>query len=145
MPYDLSRLPADLAHAVTRFDRARASRRGYNPNALALYLERAAEVAAEVADGASVRAAVSRGFNDRLRDSVLAYLEEREAFAAEGDSDVFNVDTLDPVHAAGFDPAKPWIHEGDGFQEAFETEREACAAQRAHRERMALDPMTGEA
>jgi len=60
-----------LAHVVTRYDRKRYGKRGYNPYALGLYLKRSDEVAEQVAKGADLEAAIRSGFNDRLRDHVL--------------------------------------------------------------------------
>jgi hypothetical protein len=60
------------------------------------------------------------------------------------DSDVFHRDMLDDEHAANFPLARPWIHESDDFQETYATEDEACAAQRAYRASVGLNPITGE-
>lgn len=60
-----------LAHAVTRWDRMQAGKRGYNPNALAIYLGRVDDVARNVANGMDLTAAIDREFNDRLRDYLI--------------------------------------------------------------------------
>lgn len=67
----MSGLYTKLAHAVTRWDRMQAQKRGYNPNALAIYLGRVDDVARSVADGMDLTAAIDREFNDRLRDYLI--------------------------------------------------------------------------
>jgi hypothetical protein len=70
-------LLSDLEHAVTAYDRKQANRRGYNPYALAQYLIRASDVAAQVQGKVMPwRAAVATGFSDRLRDHVIRHLEK---------------------------------------------------------------------
>lgn len=73
-------------------------------------------------------------------------------FADGADSSaVFNIETLDEEFRVKFDAAKPWIFEHDApssadchfVQTDFATEEEACAAQRAYREGLGFDPMTG--
>lgn len=64
-------LHAKLAHAVTRWDRRQETKKCYNPNALAIYLGRIADVAESVSKGESVHDAIRREFNDRLRDYLL--------------------------------------------------------------------------
>jgi hypothetical protein len=70
----MSALLTDLTHAVTRYDRAQARGRSYNRNALALYLGRCDEVAAAVARGEPLQAALAAAFSDRLLDRVTIYL-----------------------------------------------------------------------
>jgi hypothetical protein len=65
-----------LVAAATTFDRRASGRRGYNPNALGLYLGRIDEVVAEVAAGKPLREAVVHGFNDRLREALLRAVGE---------------------------------------------------------------------
>jgi hypothetical protein len=62
-----------LESIVTLYDMAQSNRRGYNPYALGIYLERANRVADEVAAGEPLEVCLSRGFNDRL----LAYIMKR--------------------------------------------------------------------
>jgi allophanate hydrolase subunit 1 len=57
-------------------------------------------------------------------------------------SAVFSTDTLDIEHAANFD--KPWLFEAGDNLRFFDTEDEACAAQRAYRAANGFDPLTGE-
>lgn len=63
--------PLSLTQALVRYDRLQSAKRGYNPHALGIYLQRAEEIEAAVARGAELRAEICRGFTDRLRDSVL--------------------------------------------------------------------------
>lgn len=77
----------DLAHAVTRYDRAQARGRSYNRHALGIYLGRCEDVEARVAAGEPLQAALEAEFSDRLLDRVVDYLRERGypvAPAAEG-------------------------------------------------------------
>lgn len=61
-----------LIHAVTTWDRKQAAKKGWhNPNALAIYLGRVEQVAAQIESGADPVAAITGGFNDRLRDHLL--------------------------------------------------------------------------
>lgn len=69
-------LRQDLNHAVTRYDRAQARGRSYNPNALALYLARVDEVVDAYLRGATVQAAIDAAFSDRLLDRVLIALRD---------------------------------------------------------------------
>jgi len=70
-------LKRDLEHAVTRYDRNQQSRsRSYNPNALGLYLNRVDDIIGFVDEGMDWKAAVTRGFTDRLRDFVIRYMEQ---------------------------------------------------------------------
>jgi len=62
-----------LESIVTLYDMGQCNRRGYNPYALGIYLERANRVADEVAAGEPLEICLSRGFNDRL----LAYIMKR--------------------------------------------------------------------
>jgi hypothetical protein len=56
-------------------------------------------------------------------------------------SAVFHRDMLDAEFASAFD--HPWIFETDESVSTFDTEDEACAAQRDYRKRLGCDPMTG--
>lgn len=71
---DNDAIKAALVTAATRYDRAQSTRKGYNVYALAQYLMRLDEVADEVASGRTWREAIEGGFNDRLRDALLAAL-----------------------------------------------------------------------
>jgi hypothetical protein len=62
-----------LESIVTLYDMGQSNRRGYNPYALGIYLERANRVADEVEVGEPLGGCLSRGFNDRL----LAYIMKR--------------------------------------------------------------------
>lgn len=66
----MSILRATLNHAVTRYDRRRAGRKGYNPNALGIYLGRVDEVVRRVTAGADLAATLDDCFNDRLLDVI---------------------------------------------------------------------------
>jgi hypothetical protein len=70
-------LLADLRHAVTRYDRAQARGKRYNPNALGIYLGRCEEVAERVAAGESLQPVLQDAFCDRLLDRVLISLREQ--------------------------------------------------------------------
>lgn len=69
-------LATDLAHAVTRHDRAQAKGKRYNPNALGIYLGRCNEVVERVAEGEDLQTVLEDCFNDRLLDHVVSYLRE---------------------------------------------------------------------
>jgi hypothetical protein len=61
-----------LRHAATRYDRAQAGKKGYNPHALGLYFGRIeGEVMPALAAGVSLEDALTDAFNDRLRDHML--------------------------------------------------------------------------
>ncbi len=60
-----------LVSAVTEFDRKQSTRRGYNPNALGIYLERVFQIESAVDNGQELRSAVIAGFSDRIRDHIL--------------------------------------------------------------------------
>lgn len=62
---------ADLLHirldsAVTQWDARQSKKRGYNPFALGIYLERVESVVKLVRQGMPVPDAIDRNFNDRL-------------------------------------------------------------------------------
>jgi hypothetical protein len=75
-------LHSALVHAVTEFDRkeeARAARskRGYhNIYALAQYLKRVEDIEADIANGATVRAAILAGMSGKLCAHVLKAVGE---------------------------------------------------------------------
>lgn len=61
-------------------------------------------------------------------------------------SSVFHIEMLDEYHAGLLRlqfPQKEWLFETDDALEAFATEDDACAAQRAHRSTNGVDPVTG--
>lgn len=63
--------PLTLTQALVRYDRLQSSKRHHNPYALGIYLQRAEEIEADIARGATPRDAIIAGFSDRLRDYVL--------------------------------------------------------------------------
>lgn len=65
-----------LVNAVTTYDRKQTGKRGFNPYALPQYLERAEEICADVAAGASVKAAICAGFTGPLRTACLRAVGE---------------------------------------------------------------------
>jgi len=69
-------LHARLVNAVTTYDRQQSTKRHWNHYALPQYLARVAEVVADVENGATPRAAIMAGFNDRLRDHCLRAISE---------------------------------------------------------------------
>lgn len=72
-----STLETHLAHAVTRYDRMQDGKKGYNPNALGIYLMRAGFVVEEVTSGITLQEALNENFNDRLRDFVIKYMAKQ--------------------------------------------------------------------
>jgi hypothetical protein len=60
-----------LESIVTLYDMGQCNRRGYNPYALGIYLERANRVADEVEAGKSLEDSLYHGFHDRLLDYIL--------------------------------------------------------------------------
>jgi hypothetical protein len=94
---------------------------------------------------------------DAGREIVAAWLPEAQAVIdratgsapsedatdSERDVEVLAIDGLDAENASQFE--KPWlVSHADGRIDEYDTEDEACAAQRAHRAANGLDPMTGE-
>ena len=65
-----------LVHAATAYDRRRENKPGYNIYALSQYLGRIEEVEADIAAGATVRAALIAAFSDRLLDALLTAVGE---------------------------------------------------------------------
>ena len=59
-------LHSQLNHYLTQWDIKQSTKRGYNPFALGIYLERAEDLATDVAQGATISAAIDVHFNDRL-------------------------------------------------------------------------------
>lgn len=70
-------LETDLCHAVTRYDRMQADKKGYNTNALGIYLLRAGFIVEDVTNGVPLQEALNEGFNDRLRDFVINYMAKQ--------------------------------------------------------------------
>ena len=68
---DARQLERDLTHALTRYDRAQSTRKGYNHYALGIYLGRVDDVLARVAHGKSVADALRANYNDRLLRQLL--------------------------------------------------------------------------
>jgi len=85
MADNLEALRRTLVHAAASFDRAneersKRSKRGhYNPYALAQYLVRIDEALDQIANGATLRAALLDCFNDRLCDHLLKAVGEPSA------------------------------------------------------------------
>lgn len=63
-----------LQHAFTQHDIRNSKRRGYNPYALARYLQIADEIAKEIETGEEPRKACTSRLNDRLLDVALGAL-----------------------------------------------------------------------
>lgn len=65
---------------------------------------------------------------------------------AGDNSSVFPVEMLGDLEKwEALFPGKPWLFDTDEFSvQAFSTEDEACAAQRAYRVERGFDPMTGD-
>ena len=59
-------LQSQLDHYLTQWDIKQSTKRGYNPFALGIYLERAEDLAKDVAQGATISAAIDVHFNDRI-------------------------------------------------------------------------------
>jgi hypothetical protein len=57
---------AQLDHILTQWDIKQSTKRGYNPFALGIYLERAERLAKDVAQGATISDAIDEHFCDRL-------------------------------------------------------------------------------
>ena len=57
---------AQLDHILTQWDIKQSTKRGYNPFALGIYLERAERLAKDVAQGATISDAIDKHFCDRL-------------------------------------------------------------------------------
>lgn len=64
-----------LEQALIRYDLLQSTKRHYNRYGLGIYLIRADEVMTEVKNGASLKDAISNGFNDRLRDYLLKHVD----------------------------------------------------------------------
>ena len=74
-----------LIHAATAYDRRRAGKPGYNHYALPQYFGRIDQVEADIAKGATVRAALLAGFSDRLLDAMLVAVGEPKFTREERD------------------------------------------------------------
>lgn len=59
-------LHSRLAHYLTQWDIKQSAKRGYNPYALGIYLERAERLAMDVASGSTVKDAIDVHFCDRI-------------------------------------------------------------------------------
>lgn len=93
MTTNQEQIRARLIHAVTEYDRRASGRRGYNPNALGIYMERVDEVVADIAKGATPRKALCAGFNDRLLDHCLKAIGEPPFKPNEIDGPLFYAPT----------------------------------------------------
>jgi hypothetical protein len=80
-----------LTHAVTRYDRRREGKRGYNPHALPLYLRAADDTHEDIKKGHSVADAVNNNFNGPLANHIHKMLntggKARESVNGEDDMD----------------------------------------------------------
>jgi len=65
-----------LVHAATAYDRRQAKGTRYNPYALGQYLQRIADVEADIARGAKPRAALIAAFSGRFLDAMLKAVGE---------------------------------------------------------------------
>lgn len=68
-----------LIHALTEYDRKQSTKRFYNPHALGIYFQRVNAVCADIERGATPRAALLAGFNDRLLDVCLRAIGESKS------------------------------------------------------------------
>ena len=59
-------LNAQLDHCLTQWDIRQSTKRGYNPFALGIYLERAEKLAKDVDQGATISDAIDVHFCDRI-------------------------------------------------------------------------------
>jgi len=66
-----------LISAVTAYDARQAKGKYWNPHALPIYFERVDDVMADIAKGATLRAALCAGFSDRLLDHCLKAMGEK--------------------------------------------------------------------
>ena len=55
-----------LEHILTQWDIKQSTKRGYNPNALAIYLKQAERIVESVNQGASISEAIDQHFCDRI-------------------------------------------------------------------------------
>lgn len=60
-----------LSHAITRYDRAQATKRHYNVYALGIYLQRVDDVVDMLNETVTLETALRGQFCDRLRDHML--------------------------------------------------------------------------
>ena len=59
-------LHSQLDHILTQWDIKQSTERGYNPNALFIYLRQAERIAEAVDQGVTISDAIDKHFNDRL-------------------------------------------------------------------------------
>ena len=64
-----------MISAVTQFDARASKKKGYNPHALGIYLQRIDEVCADIERGADIRRAIIAGFSGRIADCILKSVE----------------------------------------------------------------------
>ena len=62
---------ARLVHGATEYDRKQSAKRGWNPYALGIYLQRIDDIMVDIERGADPRSAIVAGFTDRLLDVML--------------------------------------------------------------------------
>jgi hypothetical protein len=65
---------SQLDHYLTQWDIKQSTKRGYNPFALGIYLERAADLASDVAQGATISDAIDVHFCDRIAGCIRSSL-----------------------------------------------------------------------
>ena len=82
----LNEIKSRLISAVTAWDRKQLSKKHHNPHALVIYIERVDEVMRDIESGTNPRAAIIRGFNDRLLDHCLRSLDMETASIEEHNS-----------------------------------------------------------
>jgi len=63
---NIMNLHSQLDHYLTQWDIKQSTKRGYNPFALGIYLERAEDLAKDVAQGATISDAIDVHFCDRI-------------------------------------------------------------------------------
>jgi|APGre2960657404_1045060.scaffolds.fasta_scaffold60699_3 hypothetical protein len=63
---NIMNLQSQLNHYLTQWDIKQSTKRGYNPNALFIYLRQAERIAEAVAQGVTISDAIDKHFNDRL-------------------------------------------------------------------------------
>ena len=59
-------LHSQLDHILTQWDIKQSAKRGYNPNALFIYLRQAERIVEAVDQGVTISDAIDKHFNDRL-------------------------------------------------------------------------------
>lgn len=75
---------AALIHAATQYDVREAKGNRYNPYALAQYFMRIDDIKADIANGASPKAAIIAGTHGTLRNALLRAIGEKADYSESG-------------------------------------------------------------